>query len=106
VLLAALGGSGVTEVGEETVRGKTTTHYRLELDDTARQRLRALSPTVLAWFELEWPDGVSRIDVWVGDDLIRRIAVVHGYGPDEPPVRSTTEFFDFGAEVQITRPRR
>lgn len=105
VVLAALESDGVTEVGTGTVRGQAATHYRIVLDTAARSRLRALSPGVLGWFELEYPDQVSRIDVWVRDRLIHRIDVEQRYGPEDTPVRSTTEFFDFGAEVEIVPPR-
>lgn len=105
VVLAALRGSGVTKIGDETVRGQSTTHYRIAVSAAAQRRLRKLSPSVLGWFELENPNGTSRIDVWVEDELIRRIQVVQRYGPTDPPVRSTTEFFDFGADVQIRPPR-
>ncbi|SHN44064.1 hypothetical protein [Cryptosporangium aurantiacum] len=98
VLLAVLNDGKVTRRGTETVGGQQARRYGIELTPTARQRLAALSPGELAWFELEYPSAVSRIEVWVADDLIRRITVTARDGS------STTEFYDFNAPIKIRPP--
>lgn len=98
VVAAALTGKAV-EVGKETVRGQDAVHYRIDLDAGARKRLEALSPTQLAWFELEYPEQLRAMDVWVGEGVIRRIRLDSTEG--KTPVRSTTEFYDFGADIKI-----
>lgn len=98
ILTAALKGAGVTEIGSETVNGKATTHYRIELGDASRAALAGLTPGELAWFELEYPREVSAIDVWVADKLVHRIQVTGATST------SMTDFFDFGADISITPP--
>lgn len=107
VVLAALRSDSVVEIGEEEVRGQAATHYRIELDEPSRSALGRLTPGQLAWFELEYPEEAQTLDVWVGDGLIRRIEVVSEWeanetGPGE--LRTTTEFYDFGAQVDIEPP--
>lgn len=102
VVAASLTG-GAEEVGREAVRGQDAVHYRIDLDAGARKRLKALSPTQLAWFELEYPEQVRTLDVWVGDGVIRRIRLESVEG--KTPVSTTTEFYDFGADIRIKAPR-
>ncbi|WP_306208125.1 hypothetical protein, partial [Actinoplanes sp. RD1] len=98
VVRAALQGAEVDDRGEEKVRGATTTHYRLTMTAAARKALGALSPGQTAWFELEYPDEVSTIDIWAAGDLIRRITV------QQESQRSTTEFYDFNQPITIAVP--
>ena len=105
VVLAALKGNGVTELGNESVRGQDATHYRIDLDQPAKDRLSELSPGQLAWFELESPNNAVQLDVWVSDELIRRVRVVSEFGPGEPSEVTTTEFYDFGADIDISLPK-
>ncbi len=88
--------------------GSTTRHIRATLTPTSRDALRSLSPTQVAMFELEYPDGVDTIDLWIADDLIRRIRIPldQGTGEDGRPQEeiATVEFYDFGAEVDIVPP--
>jgi hypothetical protein len=98
VLKAALKAAGVTDLGSENIDGVDATHYQIELDDAARTALAALTPGELAWFELEYPDSVTLIDVWVADNLVHRIQV------RSEDSTSTTDFFDFGAAITIVPP--
>lgn len=80
------------EVGTEKVRGADTTHYRYTSEEGSG-------------------------DVWVDEDnRLRRVSADVGPhdggadrdGPDSASgageIRTTTEFFDFGTEVDVTRP--
>jgi hypothetical protein len=108
VVQAILDGSTLEDLGEQDVRGTSARHIRATLTPASREALRALSPTQVAIFELEYPDGVETIDLWVADDLIRRIELTldQGVGEDGEPQqdRITTEFYDFGADIEITPP--
>ena len=108
VVQAILDGSTLEDLGEEDVRGTTARHIRATLTPTSRDALRSLSPTQVAMFELEYPDGVDTIDLWIADDLIRRIQIPldQGLGEDGQPQEelATIEFYDFGADVDIAPP--
>jgi hypothetical protein len=103
VLEAALQGSGVEEVGSDVLRGVTTTHYRIKLDDAGASALVKLPHSELSGFGL--PDdgdldgGDLTLDVWVdGDHLIRRLNAVY------PGTKVSIEYFDFDADITITPP--
>lgn len=98
VLTAALASAEVTEVGTESLDGVEAVHYAIALDGSGRAALEALTPGELAWFELESTFDVPRIELWVSEGLIRRI-VVHGDSGT-----ATTEFWDFGAAIEIEAP--
>lgn len=99
VVKAALTGSQVTDLGEEEVRGAVADHYRIGLTPRSIEAISALTPSQVAQFELEYPQDVTAIDVWVDDDLIRRIDV-----RSTTQGRSTIEFYDFGADITIRPP--
>lgn len=95
VVLAALSGARVEDLGEAQVRDEATTHYRISLDDTAKNALAALDAGQLAWFELEYPKQASTVDVWVADDSSdesawSRTSEVRLTSPRSPPPSSTT----------------
>ena len=71
------------QVGEEDVRGVSTTHYRLTVDREAAKLVG---------------DGHATVDIWLADELLRRISYEDRGGQD------TTEFFDFGIDVEIEPP--
>jgi uncharacterized membrane protein len=98
VARAALEGADVTDKGTEQVRGADTTHYQVKLTAESRRALAALPAGQTAWFEVEHPDQITSIDIWTAGDLIRRITV------DQPERRTTTEYYDFGQPVTITKP--
>ncbi|GAB7040351.1 MULTISPECIES: hypothetical protein [Catenuloplanes] len=97
VVRTALRGTEVQSVGREQVRGATTTHYRLTMNAASRDALGRLPAGQAAWFNLEHPEDITAIDVWVAGDLIHRIRV-------EGRTPSTTEFYDFGAPITIATP--
>lgn len=99
VINAALTGADVTELGTETIRGKDAERFEIVQTAESKAALSSLTPFELAWFELEYPDAVTQIDVWIADDVIQQITVVDpSYGT------TTTTFYDFGADIDITPP--
>jgi hypothetical protein len=100
VVRAALSSAAsVQKIGTEKVRGAEATHYRVKLTATSRAALGKLSPSETFWFDLEAPGDVATVDVWVADDLIRRVKVAGDRN-------STTEFWDFGSRIEVKRPGR
>ncbi len=99
VVEAALTEAAVDEVGTEDVRGAEAEHYRVELTDAGRTALAGLTPQELAWFELEYPNEVTAVDVWVAGGLVHRLRVDNLDGS-----AAVTEFWDLGAEVTIEPP--
>ena len=97
-------------VGEERVRGLQTTRYRTQLD-LERAMRRDLDRE--GWAEpniqrvVEGIEGgPAEIDIWIGaDGLIRRV-VWRTESALKPSwsIETTTEFFDFGVEVDIQPP--
>lgn len=82
--------------GLATARRHAGHQERIWLFGVARRVL------VLAWFELEYPESVTQIDVWVTENLIRRIRVAAREAGSV--TSSTTDFFDFGADIHIEPP--
>ena len=109
--LGALG-SAVDEVGEETVRGVETTHYRAVVD---LERLGAQAP---AGHGAEWAAYVQAlkarlgtnevpVEIWVdGDGLLRRLRQEYRFGGGGGGISTTItmELYDFGVEVDVERP--
>jgi hypothetical protein len=93
------------EVGSETVRGVATTHYRGTVDlkrlaETAPANVRESYRRVI---ELS---GQSRVpvDVWIdGESRTRRMRYEQRM-PDGSSMEFTQEYYDFGAEVDVTPP--
>ena len=99
MITAALQGTDVEPLGTETIRDTTSERYRIVQTDESRTALNELTPFELAWFELESPDAVTQIDVWIADDIIQQITIVDpSYGT------TTTTFYDFGADINIQPP--
>jgi hypothetical protein len=80
-ILRELGGAeDFQEVGREEVRDVEATRYRGTIDG-------------------------DRIDVWIGDDgLVRRFEIVEESSEDGETTTLTTEFYDFGAELDVEPP--
>ncbi|HEV2810609.1 MAG TPA: hypothetical protein VGV93_09475 [Acidimicrobiales bacterium] len=103
VLAASLEGTDVRELGTEPVRGRDTVRYRILPDERSRAALAALEPGELSWFALEDPSAVTAIEVWVSDDLVRRIEII--FSDDHFMTTSAADFYDFGAGIVISPPR-
>lgn len=98
VITAALEGSDVTERGTDTIDGVVTTRYDIQLTPASVAALSDLTPSELAWFELECPQDVESMSVWVAEGLVRQIEVT------QHQFVSRTRFFNFGADITITAP--
>ncbi|MEO6627959.1 MAG: hypothetical protein ABIP03_05260 [Aquihabitans sp.] len=106
VVKAILDGSTLKDLGDQDVRGATARHIRATLTPASRTALAALSPSQVAMFELENPDKIDTLDLWIADDLIRRMRVAADWGENgQPEVNvATIEFYDFGADITIAAP--
>lgn len=103
VLDAALKGAVVTDLGDEEVDGVDAAHYRIELGEPGVEALRGLAPNLTAMFELEYPEAVRSMEVWVADDLIRRIELT--FDPELTGTRAITlDFRDLGADIVVRPP--
>jgi len=99
--LAQLQGSGsVTKVGEETIDGASTTHYRATID-----------PSKLPQFEkIEALTGAKYgpYDVWIGNDdgYVHKMSLSYSVGVKgaKQSVSTTVSFSDFGKSVSVTVP--
>ena len=100
--LAQLQASGdVTEVGDETVDGVETTHYRAHIDPSklpqAAQRQALAHPKY------------GPLDIWVGKDdgYVRRVNTSYSTKTGDSPrqaVTLTMGFSDFGKDVSVSVP--
>jgi hypothetical protein len=77
MIVAVLDGATVTEGGQETIAGVLTTRYDIALTAQSIASLTAVPQSSLAWFDLDNPDEVDRLTVWVADGLIRQVMVDH-----------------------------
>jgi hypothetical protein len=82
----------VTEVGDETVDGVDTTHYRGRLDASKLKQLPGAGAAVQPY------------DVWIGKDdgYVHRLRMAYGVG--KKSVSVTMTFSDFGKDVIVTVP--
>jgi hypothetical protein len=99
-------GGDVEEVGEESLFGTETTHYRATVDVEAlvdhapphvRETVRAAAETMQGAVSLT-------VDVWVDDaGLMRRLALEGQLG-GVGNVAMTVDLYDFGTEVEVKVP--
>ena len=108
VVRAASKDPQVQSIGQEKVRGVKAIHYRVTLpadgDAQSESDLTKLPESELAWFDLDNVEGYSdpvNIDIWVADNLVRRIATTV---KDQP--ESFSEFYDFNTPITITAPEQ
>lgn len=103
--LDALRGAGeVKAVGEESVRGVSTTHYRVTID------LKRALDRVPADLKAQASAGLERMgtttlpaDVWIdGDGQARKISM--SFDTPAGGVSETIEYYDYGAPVDVTAP--
>lgn len=101
----------VEEIGSEEIRGISTTHYRLIVEEDWQDELSEEDLSELTE-QGPLPDASFPIDLWVGDDgLVHRMAIdiqaedFPGTEDDEIEGMSMTfDFFDFGESVTIEAP--
>jgi hypothetical protein len=108
------GVSGEVEtLGEEEVRGVTTTHYRAEIDldkaaDSAPENLRDAVRMSIETMKQQMGTTTIPLDVWIGDDgFVHRMTMHMQTGDDAPQpfeMDMTMEFYDFGEPVKVEIP--
>lgn len=98
--------SDIDEVGEDTVRGVATTHYkaRIQIDKIAD---RVPADTARALRQLSTTLGTNEIpmDVWVDDDSLVRRVKMDWHPPNGGTFIATMDLFDFG-DVDIDVPAK
>lgn len=98
VLAAAMTGASVVDAGKESVGSTDTTRFDLKLGATSITALSKLAANEVAWFELEYPEQVREISLWVADGLIRQVEISQG------EVTTTTTFTNFNGDVSVVAP--
>ena len=98
---AQLQASGdVTKVGDETIDGVDTTHYRGRIDLAKLPQAAKIKALANAKY--------GPYDVWIGKDdgYVYRVRTSYSYvaGGARQSVTSTTNYSDFGKEVNVTVP--
>jgi hypothetical protein len=94
--LQALG--NVTKVGDETINGTATTHYRAKLDVSKLPKVAALANATYA-----------PLDIWIGKDdgYVHRIHTAYTIKVANASAQSialTVDFSDFGKSVSVSVP--
>jgi hypothetical protein len=103
-------GPGVIALGQEEVRGVTTTRYRALVDlgrlrkqgpRGQKQEWQAYVDTLQARLGLD----AIPVEIWVDSDgLIRRLRHEYAYAGEGTATSVTTELFDFGVQVDTQAP--
>jgi hypothetical protein len=99
----------VDEVGEEDVRGVSTTHYRMTVD---LEKVAKLNPEQRRNVErVVEQSGVRKVptEVWVDDEgLVRRMALAYEdmqfAGGQRGDMAMRMELYDFGVDVDVSPP--
>ena len=99
LVTAALDGADVTESGRETIDGVLATRDDVALADRSIAALSALPEEHRGTFDLEDPENVDELTVWVADDHIRQIEIAHSDG-----ATTRTTFSNLNGDVTITPP--
>lgn len=105
--LAMLRGASddVREVGKETLRGVTVTHYRLTVDlQKAVDQAPADQQASIRSFMSRAGLRESEIEVWVDDDDRLRKLVQYSPAGEGARLKVTTELYDFGTAVDVEAP--
>ena len=98
-LLAQLQAAGnVTKVGDETIDGTFTTHYRAQLDVAKLPKVAALAHATY-----------GPLDIWIGKDdgYVRRMHMgytIKAASASSQSVAMTVDFSDFGKSVSVSVP--
>ncbi len=102
----------VVEVGTETLRGVSTTHYLVTFD--MEKLLEQATPEQRAELEAQGPLPVDQLpmDVWIGDDglIYKYVMTLDGTAVETDPGQGfesmvmTFEIYDYGATIDIEAP--
>jgi LppX_LprAFG lipoprotein len=104
--LDALRGAGdVTTVGTEEIDGVETTHYRAEIDpQQAVWKAPVESQAKLREALSQLGDQKIPVDVWIDNDGQAVKYAVNVDVPGKGEVTESFEFYDYGADVDVTAP--
>lgn len=108
-VLSGVADDGVQELGEEEVRGAETTRYRARIDlrKAAEESGAITDRQAFERFVDSMGTETVRVEVWIDDDnQVRRMRMPLPM-PEETgdgEVTMTVEYYDFGAEVDVTEP--
>lgn len=98
VVKAATTGAAVTRSGSAEVDGIASTRYEVAVGGKATDALAELPPSVLAWFDLENPERVESMTLWVADGIIHQVELA------SQVATTRTRFFNFNGDVEIAKP--
>jgi hypothetical protein len=108
--LRATGGE-VDEVGHDTIRGVSTTHYRANVDlDKVAERApagsREQARRSVQQIEAVLGRKTLPLDAWIGDDgLVRRVAESMSFNSGmSMTMKMTIDLYDFGTAVHVQAP--
>jgi LppX_LprAFG lipoprotein len=93
------------EVGEEEIRGVATTHYAgtVNLEKVAEQAPPEARETYRRLLEMSQQTEIP-IEVWIDEDGLTRRMRYRQSMPDGSAMDLTTEYYDFGVEVDVEPP--
>jgi hypothetical protein len=108
-LLAMLGATsedGVDRVGDASVRGVDTTHYRAKVDlaEAVKQQTKVTDPATFQRFIDALDSKTVTVDAWI-DEEGRARKLRSSFDTEKQTVTMTAEFYDFGKAQPPTPPR-
>jgi hypothetical protein len=88
----------VTKVGDETINGAATTHYRAHLDASKLPKVAALAHATY-----------GPLDIWIGNDdqyvhRMRMAYTIKAANASAQSIALTVDFSDFGKSVSVSVP--
>jgi len=98
-------GAKIDKLGEATVDGVATTHYRVTIDVAKALQAKGLTTPLLGSVAAEAPKVPA--DVWIGKDgLVRRVRISYGvsHGGRRAHFGMTMDISDYGAHIDIAAP--
>ncbi len=98
VIAAAMTGATVTEAGSQSIGSVESTRYDIDPSEQSTAALNALTPNELVWFELEYPDQVESVSIWIGDDIIRQIELTQN------GVTTRVSYTNFNGDITVAAP--
>ena len=98
VISAATTGADVEDLGSEDLGAVSARRYDIRLGPDSVEALSKLERSELAWFELEYPERVDTMRVWIADGVIRQMEL---RSADQT---TRIEFHNLGQEVDIDTP--
>jgi hypothetical protein len=93
----------VQELGQETIDGVSTTHYKATVDLAQASKLKGLSESAVKRLTDLGAPAKLPFDVWIGDDgLLRQVKTAYSLASGE--LAMTMKLSDYGTDVSVTAP--